>query len=555
MKAPISRRAFLRYTSLAAVGALAAACAPNAAPTSAPTTAPQAAATTAPAKPTEAPKPTAAPTTAQAPKRGGTLVVAQQNDTSTLDPHRASGTSMVQGLLYDSLIRWEVDAKGNCVPAPGLATEWTFDGSTAVLKLRQGVKFHDGSDFNAEVAKFNLERMNDDKSVARAFVSAIKSIDILDPYTIKLNLTGPSGSLLSNLSQAADSRPWIISKAMAEKAGDKYGTSPETTAGTGPMKLVEFVSGSHHVLQRTGQYWDKGADGQPLTYFDTVRCRFIKDDSVRATELRTGNIDWIDILGTKDVAVVQKDPNLVLAPNPYQMTCYQFTFSVGSQKFADARVRKAVHYAIDREALAKVLGQGLGSPHYWFLLPGYLGYDESLPHYSFDQAKAKQLLADAGFPNGIDIGLLIINRELDQQEAQILKQMLGDVGIRVTIEALERVAWLDRVATLKYDMAIYQTGVRPDPDSILAGRFQTGEQKNQAGMSDPVIDEWLAKGRASFDDKVRAAAYAEVQKRIYETAQYGTMWMSPVYGAFNKKVKGWRMLQNGPDVRAAWLEG
>jgi len=341
---------------------------------------------------------------------------------------------------------------------------------------------------------------------------------------------------------------------MALKAGDKYGTSPDTTAGTGPMKLVEFVGGSHHVIQRTGQYWEKGVDGQPLTYFDTVRWRFIKDDTVRATELRTGNIQWQDIVATKDIAAMKQDPNIVLAENPYQVTCYQFTFSVKSEKFADARVRKAVHYAIDRESLAKVLGQGYGAPHYWFLTPGYLGYDESLPHYTFDQAKAKQLLAEAGYPNGIDVGLLIINRELDQQEAQMLKQMLGDVGIRVSIEALERIAWLDRVGTLKFDMAIYQTGVRPDPDSILAGRFQTGEQKNQAGMSDPVIDDWLAKGRASFDDKVRAAAYAEVQKRIYETAQYGTMWMSAIYGAFNKKVKGWRMLQSGAEIRYAWIE-
>jgi peptide/nickel transport system substrate-binding protein len=540
MNARMTRREFLRVAGIAAGVAALSAWAP--APASIPLT----------AMPRQA-APTAVPT-AGAPKRGGTLVMGAQNDTSTLDPHRSSGPSSVQSLVYDSLIRWDVDAKGNCGPAPALATTWTFEGSTVVMKLRQGVKFHDGSDFNAEVAKFNLERMNDSKSVARAFVSAIKTIDIVDPYTIKLNLTGPSGSLLSNLSQAADSRPWIISKAMAEKAGDKYGTSPETTAGSGPMKLVEFVVGSHHVLQRTGQYWEKGEDGQPLPYYDTMRWRFIKDDSVRATELRTGNIQWQDILATKDIAPLQKDPNFVLAENPFQMTCYQFTFSAKSEKFADANIRKAAHYAIDREAMAKVLGQGFGAPHYWFLTPGYLGYDEKLPHYSFDPAKAKQLLADAGFKNGIDASLLIINREGDQQEAQILKQMLGDVGIRLNIEALERVAWLDKVATMKYDMAIYQTGVRPDPDSILAGRFQTGEQKNQAGMSDPVIDDWLAKGRASFDDTVRAAAYAEVQKRIYETAQYGTIWMSSIYGAFSKKVKNWKMLQSGADIRYAWLE-
>jgi peptide/nickel transport system substrate-binding protein len=205
--------------------------------------------------------------------------------------------------------------------------------------------------------------------------------------------------------------------------------------------------------------------------------------------------------------------------------------------------------------MAKVLSLGFGSAEYWFLNPGYLGYDEKLPYYAFDLAKAKALVVEAGYPNGVDITISLINRALDQQEAQILKQMLGDVGIRASLEALERLAWMDKTASLNYEMAVYYTGIRPDPDSILAGRFQTGEAKNYAGMSDPVVDDWLAKGRGSFDDKVRAAAYAEVQKRIYETSWYGTMWMTKAADGFRKTVKGWVILQSGPDVRNAWLEG
>ena len=553
----LTRRQFISTAFVGVSTVFLAAC--GATPTATPApTATKPPATAAPAAPaataTTAPKPTVAPTAAATPKRGGTLIAGSQNDCQNFDPHRTNGGASSFALIYDTLIRWGVDAKGNTIPLPGLATEWTLDGSTATFKLRQGVKFHDGTDFNAEVAKFNLERMNDAKSAARAFVAAIKTIDIVDTYTIKLNLTGPSGSLLSSLSQAADSRPWIISKAMADKAGDKYGTSPDTTAGTGGMKLIEFVAGSYHVVQRTGTGWEKGADGQPLPYFDTMRWRFVNDDTVRATELRTGNIHWMNAVAAKDITPIQQDANLVAMFNPYQNNCAQFTFSVKSEKFGNLKLRQAVQYAMDRESMAKVLGGGFGVAHYWFMTPGYLGYDETLPHYTFDAAKAKQLVIDAGYPKGVDVGLMIINRAADTQQAQMMKQMLGDVGITVQIESLERLAWLDKVATLKFDLATYYTGVRPDPDSILAGRFMTGESKNQGGMSDPVIDDWLVKGRSSFDDKVRAAAYAEVQKRIFETAQYGTLWMMPYIDGFSKKVKGVKMLQGGPDVTNAWLE-
>jgi peptide/nickel transport system substrate-binding protein len=487
------------------------------------------------------------------PVRGGMLSYADQNDCQTFDPHRSTGGSMAYTLVYDTLVRWSVQPDGKIAAEPRLATEWKLEGSTATFKLRQGVKFHDGSDWNAEVAKFNLERMNDGKSQARAFVSGIKSIDIIDPYTIRLNLTGPQGSLLSNLSDAADGRPYIISKAMAEKAGDKYGTTPELTAGTGPMKLIEFVGGSHHVAERTGNYWQKGADGQALPYFDKIRVRFIKDDSVRFAELRSGNVDMINNMASNDVKTGQQDAKLVINRNPYQMNCYQFTFSFKSDKFQDLKLRQAFHYAMDREAMAKVLGEGLGEVHSHFLLPGYLGYDKSLPSYSYNLEKAKQLVKEAGYPNGVDISLIVINREADLRQAQMLKQMLADAGIRITIETLERLAWLAKVQTLKFEFATYYTGVRPDPDSILAGRFQTGEGKNQSGMSDPVMDALLAKGRDSMDDAVRQAAYADVQKRIYETAWYGTMWMKGNFSGIQKRVQGLIETQGGWDLSRTWL--
>lgn len=494
-------------------------------------------------------------TAAPAPRRGGTFTAAQQNNWASFDPHRITSNAAASTEIYESLIDWKVQPDGTLAAAPALAVSWDLKEDVAIFNLRQGVKFHDGSDWNAEVAKYNIERLKDSRSVARSFVDSIASAQVSDPYTLKLKLTAPAGALLSNLSQAADARTYMISRAMAEKAGDKYGTSPETTAGTGPMKLVDWVTGSHHTVQRTGQYWRIGADNQPLTYIDTLTVRFIADDAVRFVELRSGNVDAIDNIQAKDVPTGLKDTGIDMVENPYQVGAYQFTFSTRSGPFADnLSLRQAVQYGINREAVAKVLGQGSGAPMSYFLTAGYLGYDESLPRYTYDAARARQLLADAGYPSGIDIQLSCINRPVDQQQAQLLKQMLGDVGIRVDLDVLERIAWTDKMATGQYQMGTYFTTMRPDPDSILAGRFESGQGKNYAQMSDATMDDLLRTGRSSYDNTTRLAAYRQVQQRIYDTAWYGTIWYRKYFDGYRKRVQGRIPTQEpGWDLREVWL--
>jgi peptide/nickel transport system substrate-binding protein len=500
-------------------------------------------------------KPAAPPAAAGTPRRGGILNGVQQNNWESFDPHRITSSAAASPEIYDTLVEWKVQPDGTLAAAPALAISWELKDESATFTLRQGVKFHDGSDWNADVAKYNIERLKDARSTARAFVDPITSAEVVDPYTLRLKLSAPAGSLLSNLSQSADARTYIISKEMAEKAGDKYGSSPETTAGSGPMKLVEWVSGSHHTVQRTGSHWQMGADNQSLPYLDTLKIRFVADDAVRFVELRSGNADVIDNVQAKDVPTGQQDPGIDLVENPYQVSAYQFNFSASNGPFVDnLKLRQAVHYAIDREAVARVLGQSIGAPMYYFLAPGYLGFDDSLPHYTFDPARARQLLAEAGYPGGVDIQISTINRAVDQQQAQILKQMLGEVGIRANLDVLERIAWTDKMATGQYEMGTFFTTMRPDPDSILAGRFESKQGKNYAQMSDQVMDQLLAKGRSSYDDAVRAAAYREVQQRIFDTAWYGTIWYRKYFDGYRKQVQGrLRTQEPGWNLRSAWL--
>ncbi len=549
----VSRRSLLK-TALAAGGTiLAAACAPSSQPASKPAGGASSSPTSAPSNPAGAAATSVTPAAGTI-KRGGTIIGAQQNNWEHFDPHRNTLPAYAYREIYNSLVRLQVQPDGTLKATPDLALSWELKNDTATFKLREGVKFHDGSDWNAQVAKYNIERMKDAKSAAKSYVASVKSAEVVDPYTLKLTLNAPSGPLLSNLSQAADALPYMISMEMAQKAGDKYGTSPETTAGTGPMKLIEWAPSNYHTVQRTGSYWTKGADGNPITYYDSLKIRFIADDSVRVTELRSGNVHLIDNVAAKDIPAAQQDSSIDLVQNPYQFSCYLFCFSAKSEKFKNVKLRQAVQYAIDREALAKVLGQGVGEAMYYFLTPGYVGYDAKLPHYSVDLAKAKQLVADAGYPSGVTVSLAVSNREIDTKQSQMLKQMLAAAGITVNIDLLDRTAWGDKMHSLQYEMATYWTNVRPDPDSIMAPRFQTGQDKNYSGMSDKAMDELLDKGRGSYDDAVRADAYGQVQKSIYESAWYGPLWYGKYYTGYSKKLQG-RLVTQEPqwDLREAWL--
>jgi peptide/nickel transport system substrate-binding protein len=201
------------------------------------------------------------------------------------------------------------------------------------------------------------------------------------------------------------------------------------------MRVIEWVSGSHDIVERTGEYWMDGEDGEPLTYFERQRSEFTAEDSVRALALRSGDVDLANSIAPRDVESIQNADGVEAVENVFQTTMAQFTFSTEYGPFHDNQdLRIAVAYAIDRQALADVLGEGLGEPARWFLSPGHIGYEEteeSVPYYEYDPDMARQYLESAGYPDGLDTEVSVINRELDVQQAEMLEQMLGEVGIRI----------------------------------------------------------------------------------------------------------------------------
>src|SRR5215471_16639581 len=287
--------------------------------------------------PTMAARPASAQTT---PKKGGTLRVGFYLEASTMDPHLSG--SKVDRQIYHNIYEPLVTLDTKLGIKPGLAESWQQpDAKTVIFKLRHGVKFHDGTDFNAEAARFNFNRMKTEpKSVRKGEVASIESVDVVDAYTIKLNLKRPDAALLATLTDRAGMM--VSPKAIQERGAELERNA--RGAGTGPFVFAEWVKDDHLLLKRNDNYWNK--QGGP--YLDQIRYRPIPDDTVKLQSLQTGEIDVMDYVQPRDVAAVKADKNLVELDVP---SLAQFSYVLNHTKppFNNRALRHAVASALDVE--------------------------------------------------------------------------------------------------------------------------------------------------------------------------------------------------------------
>jgi peptide/nickel transport system substrate-binding protein len=452
------RRA-VRVIGSGVLAAMLASCAPAAPPAkapAAPAAAPQAApaapaATSAPAakpaeasKPAEAAKPAAAAAT---PKAGGRLVIGFEGDPSALDPAANSqlGQLRISRQITETLLKEDtrVTDKPIAPIVPALAEKWEVspDGKTYTFQLRKGVKFHDGSDFNAESVKFNLDRVMDKNFkhyfAAGASVTArttrwIDSYSAVDLYTFRIVLKGPHNSFERVLIHPSNG---IVSpKAIEEMGNDGF---PNKPVGTGPFRFKERERNVKVVIEKNPEYWDKS---NPV-YLDEVVFRSMADSAARAAALKTGEID-MDVMVLPDFAdSLRADPNveLVLVGNPH---IWYFHINHTDPLFKDVRVRRALWHAIDREGLAKSLLSGTGQPAWQFLPPKNPAHRADLKNpYPYDPAKAKQLLAEAGIPAGTKLNIAHPNEGASymrpKEMSQFVQANLKAIGLDATLASME----------------------------------------------------------------------------------------------------------------------
>lgn len=540
------------------------ACAP-AAPTAAP--APPSGATVAPAvaatKPAAA-APTAAP--AAKVKRGGTFIYATTNNPNDFDNVTSTSLNAVTDgfVVYETLLNYELvdPAKGKFELKPQLADSWDMtDPTKIVFKLHKGVRFHDGSEFNAEVARWNLERaINDPKSAVHHLTYAIDSVDVIDPSTIRVNMKYPSSTALLNLSNGVGGAG-VYGTSMASKAAvDKGGPDAlrNKAVGTGPFVHSQWLSGDRNVYTKWNGYWQNGDDGQPLPYLDGFTARYIPDAAVAYTELRSGSVQAAFGISLSDIAAVKTNPELVY----FEATWASFLrFIPALSQYAEPfkgnlKLRQAMWYGLDRDAMVKTLTFGLGKPAYysqWW--PGFLGYDESVPKYDFQLEKAKQLVKDAGYPNGVDVTVPIIANTVNKSMAEVAQAMWAKIGVRVEIQALEKTAATALWGSGKAQMALYGNHMYQDPDSFGRQALVTGSVNNWLNWSNKDFDACIDEGgRVIGNDNKRQEIYKRCLTILMEDAYINSGYAEPRYIVNRSNVKGatWHWIDW--DFRRVWLD-
>ena len=432
-----------------------------------------------------------------------TLRIGLNEDPDLLDPHQAR--TFVGRIVFTALCDKLVDIDANLKIVPRLATEWSIgpDGKSVTMKLRKDVTFHDGEKFDAAAAKYNLERaLTLPESRRKSEISAIASIDVVDDYTIKLNLKEPSSPLLAQLTDRAG---MMVSPKAAKELGANLATKPVCS---GPFKFAERVQNDRIVLERYPGYWNKDK-----IHFDKVVFQPIPDATVRLANLQSGQLDMLERLLPTDIAAVKADKRLVL--QSVTGIGYQgFYINVGKTPAAqtpvgqDQRVRQAIELAIDRTIINQVVFNGEFVPGNQPVAPDNPFYAKTVPIPARDVAKAKKLLADAGQSN-LTFEMQVPNDTQQTQVAQVIQGMLAEAGITMKIKSLEFATALQNQTKRDYVASLIGWSGRPDPDGNIYSFMHTGAALDETDYSNAQVDKDLDDARLTYDLEKRQELYTK----------------------------------------------
>jgi peptide/nickel transport system substrate-binding protein len=361
------------------------------------------------------------------PVSGGTLIYGAGADPDSLDPANTdSNTGEAFGhMMNNYLVKF--DPKLNIVPDLAAKWEQSKDALTWTFHLRKGVKFHDGTPFNAEAVKYNFDRFLGPEKPLKSSLHdpIIKSVDVVDDSTVRFNLKVPFAFFLNNLAHSASG---IVSPAAHKKWGKDLTLHP---VGTGPFKFVEWVRGDHVTLERNDDYYE----GKP--YLDKIIVRTVREDAARVLGLEAGDYDLIVRIPPEEVPRLMREGKVRIYAEE-SLRDLRIGINATKKPFDDIRVRQALNYAVDKESIVKNIYQGLAVVTPTVVGPRATGYADLKP-YPYDPAKAKKLFADAGYPNGFETTLWTPKGRYlkDYELAQAIQQQLQAVGINAKLETFE----------------------------------------------------------------------------------------------------------------------
>ena len=469
-----------------------------------------------------------------------TLRVGLAEDPDVLDPTlaRTFVGRIVFAALCDKL--FDIDEKLQIVPQLATGHEWSADNKTLTIKLRNDVVFHDGEKLDAAAVKFNIERH---KTMAgsnrRGELAPVASVDVVDPSTVRLNLSAPFAPLLAQL---ADRAGMIVSPKAALAEGDKFGAKPVCS---GPFKFVERIAQDRITLERFPNYWNKGQ-----IHFERIVYQPIPDATVRLANLRSGQLDFIERLAPSDVPQLRSDNRFKIA-KIVELGYQGITINIGKSELAqknplgkDARVREAFELSIDREALVRVAMEGEAQAGNQWVAPSNRYYAKSVPVPKRNVERAKQLLKEAGVTNP-SFTLMTPTASDAQRMAQVIQAMAKDAGFDVKIQSTEFATALKLSDQGQYEAFLLAWSGRADPDGNLHIFLACKGPLNNSGWCKPEPDAAIEKARVTLDPAERAKLYEIVAKNAARDRPIIYLFHRNWLWAHNTKLTGLRTVPDG----------
>ncbi len=446
-----------------------------------------------------------------------------------MDPHyfNFGPNNSVTGYVFEPLIRFDAEFH----PQPALAVAWkALDEKTWEIKLRQGVKFHDGSPFTADDVVFSFARIPGLLLSPGSFVHAVKPIvqtEVVDQYTLRLHTAVPVPLMPYNLTNVA-----IVSKQHGEGMTTASFNSLQSAIGTGPYRVASFAIGDQAVFQRNETWWDK----QP--YWTTVSYLVVSDNASRLAALRTGEADIIDQVPTSDTAGLKANPKvyrhrhaqcqrlIYLGPDASRMVTPFVTDQAGNpldtNPLRDPRVRRALSLAIDREGLKDHVMDGYAAPTGQLMAAGLSGYDPAIPVDPYDPDRARKLLAEAGYPEGFGLTLHVPDNRYvnDTRLASAIAQMWTRVGVKTQVEVMPAAVFLTRASRAEFSIRLTgwasDTGEASSDLTELVASSDPGKGRGAVFMPDkyanPKVDTIIEQALATIDQDKRESLYREAER-------------------------------------------
>ncbi|SMC49764.1 glutathione ABC transporter substrate-binding protein [Sporomusa malonica] len=485
-------------------------------------------------------------------KKPSELVIAQDANPTTMDPHDTQDTLAygIQKTMYEGLLGFDKDMKVIPVLAEAMP-ELAKDAKSITFKLKKGVKFQDGTDFNAEAVKANIDRLKDpaNKLKRASLYTAIDHVEIIDPYTVKIVLNKPFAPILQAFAHPAG---LMISPKAIKEYGKDLNRHP---VGTGPFQFVEWKDGQYVIVKKFDAYWDKANAAK----VDKITFKPVTESASRVAMLKTGEAQFIYPLPSEQVEAIKGDSNIVVDQAQSIIERY-VVFNVTKKPFDDKRIRQALNYAVDKDALAKVVYKGFASAPESAFAPKVWGFQKQ-QMYAYDVEKAKKLLAEAGVPNGFEVTLWTPNDTVRAKLAEFVQQQWQAIGVKATIQQMDFVTLTNQLSVKpeesKLQVAISgwspstgeaDWGIRP----LLTKNMFPTAGFNVGFYANDQLEKFVTTGLESGDEKERLNAYGEAQKTIVEDAPWVFLTVQDNLAGKRKNLSGVYVLPDAAlDVRGA----